>query len=643
MRMASPLSLDFWFSVGAPRRVGGWLGHAINALAVIIAIYVVLAATVLILDPWVMTALFLCGVMTIAFLVVGATQYSDPERPTIADFILSAASFACGVFFAFQSQFLSERIPLLTELSQLQIFFGGLMILLSLEITRRATGMGLLTIVLIFVAYNLLGHHLGGVIGHGYIDLVHFVDITIYTTDGVMGLPARVAATYAFMFVLFGALLYHSKGGDFFNDIAAAMTGRHIGGPAKVAVSSSGLYGMISGSPTADVVTTGSVTIPMMMRMGYKREVASGIEVAASTGGSIMPPVMGSAAFLMAEYTGIEYKDIAIAAFLPALLYYVCVYSQVHFHSVRENLGGLPADQLPKVMDTLKKSGMFLIPLAVLVWSLFAGYTPTMVAVYGSISVIAVSWLKADTRVGLQKLYTSLAETTVRSVAVAGATAAAGLVIGGITMTGLAAKFGHIVYSLTEASQMLTFVIAAGLTILLGMGMPTPSAYILAAVLMGPLMKQSGIGDLQGHMFLLYFAVMSAVTPPVAVAAYAAASISGGNPLAIAVYGVKFAAAAFMVPFVFVFGPELLWLGPVWKTLVTFATAAVGLILLSGAIEKYPKWTCNTWTRLSLGAGGLFLIAPPLWSIGVGIVLAGVAIAYTHFVARNAVSAAPAA
>lgn len=635
MSLGKIATLGFWFSVGAPRRLQGWLKHVVDVLAVIIAVYVVLAATWLIIDPWLMTATFLTSVMTIAFLVVGAGENSDPVHPSIIDYILSAASLACCVFFTMQAGQLDERIALLTELTRPQVFFGTIMVILSIEITRRATGFGLFAIVMVFVAYNLYGHHLGGVISHGEIGFEHFLDITIFTTDGVMGLPARVAATYAFMFVLFGSLLFHSKGGDFFNDIAASLTGHKIGGPAKVAVSSSGLYGMISGSPTADVVTTGSVTIPMMQRMGYSPKVASGIEVAASTGGSIMPPVMGSAAFLMAEFTGIEYRDIAIAALLPALLYYLCVYAQVHFHSYKHGLGGLPVDQLPKFFETLKKSGAFIIPLAVLVWALLAGYSPTMVAVYGSISVIAVSMLKADTRLTPRRMWIAMAETTTRIVAVAGATAAAGLVIGGITMTGLASKFAHIVYGLTGADHLLTVMVAAVLTILLGMGMPTPSAYILAAVLMGPLMKQTGIADLPGHMFLLYFAVLSAITPPVAVAAFAASSISGANPMHIAVQAVKFALAAFLVPFVFVFGPELLWMGPLWKTAITFVTAGIGLLLLSAAIESYDKWCATTLTRIMLGLGAIFLVMPPLWSIGVGVVLCGAAIAITRMNANK--------
>jgi TRAP transporter 4TM/12TM fusion protein len=374
------------------------------------------------------------------------------------------------------------------------------------------------------------------------------------------------------------------------------------------------------------VVTTGSVTIPAMKRLGYNAAVAGGVESAASTGGSLMPPVMGSAAFLMAEYTGIPYREIVIAAFLPAILYYICVYAQVHFRAVRFNIGGLDPSEIPPLMTTLRKGAVFVVPLVVLTVALLMGYTATMVAVFGTISVIFASWFRRDTRLGPLELWNALAETTFRMVPVAGATAAAGLVIAGLTMTGLASKFAHVVYAMTDANVLMACIVGAMLTVVLGCGMPTPSAYILAAVLMGPLMSKLGVDLLAGHLFLLYFAVMSAITPPVAVAAYAAASIAEDNPMTIAVHAVKFALAAFVVPFVFVFGPELLWRGPVWQTATTFLTAAVALVLLAASIERYSKWADATWIRILLAIGALCMVTPILWLSAVGMALAAVAI-----------------
>ncbi len=616
-----------WFSVGCRRRPDGWISYLIPPFAVAIAVYVILAATYIIIDPWVLTAVFLAGMMTLAFLTVGASANADTRRVPWYDLVLSLLSLASGIYFIAIADSEVQRINLLFPLDKWHLVFGTIICALTIELTRRTTGLGLTAIVVVFVVYNLYGHLLQGVLHHGYIDYNHFLDIMVYTTDGIMGLPARVAATYAFMFVMFGTFLYYAKGSDFFFDFASAISGRQVGGPAKVAVVSSGLYGMISGSPTSDVVTTGAITIPMMKRLGYRPSVAAAIEVAASTGGSLMPPVMGSAAFIMAEYTGIRYVDIAKAALLPALLYYVGVFAQVHFRAYRLGLGGLDRDEIPRLRATLRNGGLFIIPMAMLVWALLAGYTPTMVAVFGTLSVLVVATLRANTRIGVVRAYRVLAETAMRMVPVAGACAAAGLVIAGLTMTGLSGKFGHLVYLVTGAQVFPTLLLAAGLSILLGMGMPTPSAYILAAVLIGPLLGPMHIELLPGHMFLLYFAVMSALTPPVAVAAYAAASIAEDNPLAIAGHAVKFALAALVVPFTFVYGPELLWQGPLWQSAITFVTAAAGLILLAMAIEKYEPACAEWWSRILVGVAGFCMVTPFFVSTLAGLIVAAVTIA----------------
>ena len=627
--MARNILLDSstWFSVGCRRRPTGRLNWLITPFAAGLAVFVVLAATVVVMDPWQLGAVFIMGMMTLAFLTVGARAGSDPRHPSMIDWGLSLVSLVTGIFFAFTAPETVERISLLFPLSFWQTVFGTLVFVLTIEITRRTTGLGLTVIVLLFVAYNLFGHLIGGVLGHGYIDYNHFLDIMVFTTDGVMGLPVQVAATYAFLFVMFGTLMFYAKGSDFFFDFAAAIAGRQPGGPAKVAVVSSAMYGMISGSPTADVVTTGSITIPIMKRLGYKGTIAGAIEVAASTGGSLVPPVMGSAAFIMAEYTNIDYVDIAVAALLPAVLYYVCVYSQVHFRAIKMGYGSLDPERIPRLLPVLKQGGLFLVPLVALTAALIEGYTPTMVAVFGSAAVLAVAAVKKNTRIGIVLFYKALAETAMRMVPVAGACAAAGLVIAGITMTGLAAKFAHVIYAITDAQVFFTLVIAAALTIILGLGMPTPSAYILAAVLMGPVLVDLKIPDLPGHMFLLYFAVMSAITPPVAVAAYAAASIAEDNPLGIAANAVRLALAAFLVPFVFIYGPELLWLGPAWKTAITFSSAVAGLILIAAAIEAHDKTCAATWARFAIAAAGLLLIAPFYASLAAGTALAAATIA----------------
>tara|TARA_Y100000031_G_scaffold112943_2_gene124757 strand:+ start:1 stop:1038 length:1038 start_codon:yes stop_codon:yes gene_type:complete len=324
----------------------------------------------------------------------------------------------------------------------------------------------------------------------------------------------------------------------------------------------------------------------------------------------------------MAEYTGIEYQDIAIAAIVPALLYYVCVYSQVHFRSLKMGLRPLDDDQIPPFVETMKQGGLFFVPLVAITVALFNGYTPTMVAVFGTIAVLAVAMLKSKTRIGPVTMIKVLAETCYRMVPVAGACAAAGLIIGGITMTGLAAKFAHVIYLITEAQLFSSLLLAAALTIVLGLGMPTPSAYILAGVLMGPLLDDLGVPILAAHMFLLYYAVMSAITPPVAVAAYAAASIAEDNPLHIAVLSVRLALAAFVVPFGFIYRPEILLVGAPLGILGATLSAVLGVFLLALAVEGYWRGELRSWQRLLLAAAGLSMFASSLPITLVGLAVA---------------------
>ena len=614
MNFTNLISIRTWFSVGARRRPQGMYDWIFTPFAVAVGIWVITAATLIIISPWTLSVIFFSGVVALAFLTTGPFESSDTNKPSIIDIILALISIAVGVYFAMQAPVIINRIVLLDELTNLDILFGTLVFILTLEITRRTTGLGLTLIVVMFVLYNLFGHHLDGVLQHGEIDYIHFLEITVFTTDGIFGLPVRVAATYAFMFVMFGTVLHACGGGDFFFNFAAAISGRSPGGPAKVAVISSGMYGMLSGSPTSDVVTTGSITIPIMKRLGYRGAHAGAIEVAASTGGSFVPPVLGTAAFLMVDFAGLEYLQIATAAIIPAILYYISIYAQVHFSCVRQGFGRLDDGLIPSFLETIKGGWLFVIPLAVLTAALIVGYTPTMVGIIGTLAVLGVSIFKASTRIGPIGLAKALSETCYRMVPVAGACAAAGLIIGGMTMTGLAGKFAHLVNDLTDGHMFLTLLVTACLTVVLGLGMPTPSAYILSAALMTPILSQIGVPTLPAHMFVFYYAVMSALTPPVAVAAYAASSIAEDNPLLIAIMAVKFALAAFIVPFAFVYGPELLMIGPWYLIVISFITAVLGLIFIAAGLESYFHKPLTSWERLFFMVIGLGFIVPNLYT-----------------------------
>ena len=360
-----------------------------------------------------------------------------------------------------------------------------------------------------------------------------------------------------------------------------------------------------------------------MQRLGYSKPLSGSVEVAASTGGSLLPPVMGSAAFIMAEYTGIEYREIAIAGIVPALLYYLCVYAQVHLRSQKLGLRGLSKEETPPLKGTLKNGGLFIVPLVALSGALLMGYSPTFVAAIATAVVLMVAMVHPSTRMGPRAIWNALAVTTLRMVSVVAACAAAGLVIGGISMTGLGGKFADLVYLMAGDSAFLALVISAVLAIILGMGMPTPSAFILAAVLVGPTLLSMDFSVLQTNMFILYFAVLSAMTPPVAVAAFAASAIADASPLKIAVGAVRLAITAFIVPFAFVYGEGLLMVGSWQAIAVSCVTAILGVLLLSIAVEGYWRQPLAILQRLGFGLAGLLFITPSWWAV-VAAVLVGV-------------------
>lgn len=618
-------------TTGARRRPEGVLAKIVNAYAAIVAVWVVYQATLSSIDVLALSIIFLSMILVLVFLLIGASANSDRVKPSAADYCLAAGSIVTGIFFVLSIPEIAVRISLFDELTTLQKVFSAAIILLTLEATRRTVGVGLLAIVLAFMAYNLFGDRIDGTLQHGVITLDHFLDINVFTTDGLFGIPVRVAATYVFVFVMFGTFLEKAGGGDFFFDIAACISGRSPGGPAKVAVVSSALFGTMSGSPTSDVVTTGSITIPMMKKLGYPGSLAAGVEVAASTGGSLLPPIMGSAAFIMAEYTGIPYSEIVVAAIVPALFYYAGILIQVHLRSVHLGLAPLPSDQIPGFLETMKKGWIYLVPLVAMVVALLKGYSPTYVAVFGTIATLLVSQLRPEARITLRGFYEGLAETTIRMIGVTGACAAAGLVIGGITMTGLAAKFSYLVLYFGDAHVFPALIIGALVTIILGLGMPTPSAYILAAVLIGPvLVNDLNVPLMAAHMFLLYYAVMSAMTPPVAVAAYAAAAIADDNPIKIAVTAVLFSIVAFLIPFGFVYNQALLLDGSAGQIVLSILCVSGAVVFFGIAAEGFFKSKLNAVIRWCLAAAGAALLAPVGWWSLAALVFGGALIYYTQ-------------
>ena len=614
--------LKAFFSVGARRQLSGAIKSIVQAYAAGLALWVLWSATLVVLHPLTHAILFVSFMLTLMFLVVGPGPGSRIDRVPMIDYGLSALSLACGIYFWLSAETIASRISLFDPLSAGDIFFGSVICGLALEATRRAVGLALMLIALAFIAYNLFGHLLTGLLTHGYITYEHFLDQSVFTTNGLFGAPVRVAATYAFLFVTFGVFFQRVGGGQFFFDLAAALTGRSPGGPAKVAIASSALYGTMSGSPTSDVVTTGAVTIPMMKRCGYPSALAGAVEVSASTGGIIVPPIMGSAAFIMVEITGIPYQTVVTAAIIPALLFYVALYVQVHLGALSAGLTRA-TENVPALSDTLRRGVPFAFPLLVVIGSLVAGYTPAFVAVFGVGAAIIASLPSRATRIGMRDLYEGLAEATLRMVPVAAACAAAGLVVGGLSLTGLAGKFSYIIFDFSQGYVWPSLVLAGVLCIALGMGMPTPSAYILAAVLISDVLTSLNVELLPAHMFLLFFSALSALTPPVAVAAYAAASIAEANPLSIAAGAVRLSLVLFILPFAFVYQPELLAQGSAPAVLWAASTALAGVLPLAAANSGYWRVRLSAWQRSGFGIGGLGLLLPGLLTDASGLVVVG--------------------
>ncbi|WP_299908471.1 TRAP transporter fused permease subunit [uncultured Paracoccus sp.] len=613
--------LAYLFDTSFRRRPQGWMVWPMTLYCAGVAVWVISAATWMRVDSLAMTIIFLSLILVPSFLLVAASPRSNPRHASWLDWILSAAAAASAVYFIMNISVTAERVSLLTPLSWHQFLFAGIMILLTLEITRRTVGLFLMLLVLSFITYNLFGHLLSGPMAHGYISLQHFVDINVYTSDGLFGAPVRVAATYAFLFVLFGTILERAGGGAFFFGLSSALTGRSPGGPAKVAVVSSALFGTMSGSPTSDVVATGSITIPMMKKLGYRAEMAAGTEVAASTGGSLLPPVMGSAAFIMAEVTGLDYLAICFAAIVPAVVYYIGIYIQVHMRSTTLGLKPLDEADVPKLRDVMISGWPYLIPLVGMTAMLVMHYSPSLTAVAASAMVWIVALARRSTRLTLVPTIEVLSETTIRMIGVTGACAAAGLVVGGITMTGLASKFSVLAFGMVGDSTFMILLLSALVTIILGLGMPTPSAYVLAAVLVGPtLVNELGLPLMSVHMFILYYAVLSAMTPPVAVASFAAAAIADANPIKISLEAMQLAVTAFIMPFAFIANPGVLQPWASTGDAMQALSVIIGCIIIAIGAETARR-TTRVWGWLAILAG-ICLLSPWIEAKIAGLALA---------------------
>ncbi len=515
---------------------------------------------------------------------------------------------------------------------------------LVLEAARRSAGWALPILSLVFIAYGLFGRSIPGIFGHRGYTWMQLSNHFFANTEGIFGTSVSVAASYIFLFILFGAVMGKSGMGSFFNDLAMALAGHTKGGPAKVAVISSGLLGSINGSAVANVVTTGAFTIPLMKKTGYSKDFAGAVEASSSVGGQLLPPVMGAAAFIMAEILSVPYSVIIIHAAIPALLYYLGIIVQVQLRAGKTNLVGLPKDRLPLVKDVMKDKGHLLIPIFLLLYLLlFSGTTVVFSAVITIVATIAVATLKKSTRMSFKDICDAFADGATQTVAVAIACACVGIIIGVTSKTGFGLTMANTIITLGGKSLVITLIFTMVTCMILGMGVPSIPAYIITATVAAPALEKLGIPVIAAHMFSFYYAMFANLTPPVALAAFAAAGVSGGDPMKTGFAAVKLAIAGFIVPFMFVYSPQLLLIDTTFlEGLRVTIGACFGVFMIGVAVEGYLFTRTNIAMRVVAACGALALIDSGIYSDLMGLVVLLVLVAYQYFSAKKEKNALPA-
>lgn len=553
-------------------------------------------------------AIFFSLVLSLVFLLVPARKRMAMDRLPWYDCLFALLSLLVGFYVSFSYKEIVVEMGLLIPH---RVALGTVAILLILEATRRLIGWPFLMIIFFFIFYALFASIFpGGLYGRA-IPWARLANFLYLDPQGILGVAVEVAATVVFAFVIFGQTLFRTGGGQFFIDAALSIMGRFRGGPAKVSVLSSSLFGTISGSAVANVMVDGWFTIPLMKANGFKDHVASAVEAVASTGGQIMPPVMGAAAFLMATFLGIPYAKVAISAALPAILYYVAVYIQVDLIAIRDGLHGLPPGSLPSLKNVMKKGWPFFISILFLIYTLFIlGLDADKAALYSAASVLIVSFFQKENRPSIKKFMAILKDTGEGVLEIGVISAAAGLIIGIVSITGLGFTFSSTLVSVSGGSTFILLALAAAGAIVLGMGMTVTAAYLLMVILIAPALTTLGMAPLNAHLFVFYFAVLSFLTPPICLAVYAAASIGKADMLKTGYAAIRLAIAAYIVPFIFAYHPALLLQGSFLEVLEAVVTALIGIGLVAVAVEGYLFRRLNLLKRILLCGGGILSLIP---------------------------------
>ncbi|WP_255433620.1 TRAP transporter permease [Brevibacillus sp. LEMMJ03] len=613
-----------------------WLRLLVSGVAIAFALYHLYAAYAIPFVTLKHRSLHVAIVLCLIFLLYPGRKKASRKHLSLLDAVLAVVSLGtAGYIFIYYLDIVNRGgIP-----SALDVTFATITCLLVLEASRRVAGWELTAMAAIFVAYAYLGPYLPGEFGHRGYTLSDIFNYMYVTTEGIFGDAIAVSASFIILFIIFGAFLSKSGMGTLFNDLSLALAGSSKGGPAKVGVIASAVHGSINGSAVASVVTTGSFTIPMMKRVGYKPEFAAAVEATAAVGGQILPPVMGAAAFIMAETLGVPYVTIAIAALIPAVMYYFGLLVQVHLRADRDNLQGLSRDELPKVKDVLRERGHLLLPLILLVALLMMGYTPTLVAVVTIVATVIIAALRPSSRMGFRDILAAL-ETGVRdTLGVAAACASVGITVGVFSLTGLGLKLANIILMMGSGSLFMTLFFTMIASIILGLGLPSIPCYIITATMAAPALSTFGVDPLASHLFVFYFGAIANLTPPIALAAFAGAGIAGSDPQRTGWISCKLALAGFIVPFIFIYKPGLMILNSsVLDIAVASVTTILAVLALAAATEGFLLTRLNWAMRLVLIGAGVLLIFPEAVYMGTGLAAMVAVLMYQFVKKRGAVS-----
>ena len=545
-------------------------------------------------------------------------QKTVPWYDVILAFIAMYVTYHKIIFF---DSIIQSRI---SGYSLLDTIISIVAILLLLEATRRTVGLPIVIVASVMIGYALFGNYIPTqVLSHPGFSFERITTNLWFQESGVFGTPIQISSKFIYLFLFFGVMLVHTRIGQFFNDLAFALTGRFTGGTAKTAGIASALQGMVSGSSVGNTVASGSFTIPMMKNSGFKPEFAAGTEASASTGGQIMPPVMGAAAFIMMEYLGVSYGAIMLAALVPAVLYFTGIFIGTHFEAKRLGILGLPPEKLPKLKEQMIKYGYMLIPLLVIIGTVMIGFTPQRAAIYGIIASYLVSLVRKESRMSFRKTIYVLEQGARVALPVIAAVATAGIIAGVVSITGLGAKFAAGIISLSAGHLILALFFTMIACLILGMGLPTTANYVVTATIAAPaLINGFDIAPIAVHMFVFYFGIVADITPPVCLAAYAGAGIARANPFISGVTAVKLAIAAFIVPYIFVYDPILLMVdASAFKLIISIATALLGMVGVSSAMLGFFIRHSKSWERFLLLIGGILLIMPEMVTNFIGIAI----------------------